>query len=531
MPAGALLAGLLYALAAMPDSGARASAPAGGGAQGEGMARSLTGGVYPLTYGGAAPGGVMDLEAPMPYADLGDGSFTDSSGGFTATGTRTTTLSGRHVTITDQCGALSEGGDGDIALGGSDGDVDCDIPAGASPGNTAASRTAFYELNRIAQQARGYLPANGWLGGQVEAEVNLDIASCFAFWDGTRVRTSQEMGPCANPGQIASVLDHEWGHGMDQNDASGAIVTSGQGGGEGIADVYSALRLADACIGRGLLLSGSTCSGYGDPCVTCDGIRTIDWEDRVSGSPHTLTWVRANCGGTVQCVGAAYSEAIWDLYVRDLGAERGFDSGTAQEVTTRLTYVGGGNASGWFDLAGPPPGAAGCGAGQAYLQLLAADDDDGNLANGTPNMSAIAAAFDRHEIGCTPANGGPVVIDGGCLGGPAEAPALTASTNAGAIDLAWTGVAGAASYSVYRTDGPLGCDLGRILIGATSATAFSDPEVLEGRRYGYVVIPIGASGPSCFGPASECVEIGGDPLVFADGFESGDTAAWSATVP
>ena len=76
-------------------------------------------------------------------------------------------------------------------------------------------------------------------------------------------------------------------------------------------------------------------------------------------------------------------------------------------MTTRLTYIGAGNASGWFDRVGPGPGAAGCGATQAYLQYLAADDDDGNVSNGTPHMDAIASAFDRHEIGCTPAKRWP----------------------------------------------------------------------------------------------------------------------------
>ena len=34
----------------------------------------------------------------------------------------------------------------------------------------------------------------------------------------------------------------------------------------------------------------------------------------------------------------------------------------------------------------------------AYVEVLVADDDDGNLANGTPNVCAIYEAFDRHGI-------------------------------------------------------------------------------------------------------------------------------------
>ena len=46
------------------------------------------------------------------------------------------------------------------------------------------------------------------------------------------------------------MFDHEWGHGMDANDVVGGIASPS---GEGIADIYSALRLNDSCIGRNFL--------------------------------------------------------------------------------------------------------------------------------------------------------------------------------------------------------------------------------------------------------------------------------------
>ena len=130
----------------------------------------------------------------------------------------------------------------------------------------------------------------------------------------------RESGGCANTGQLAGVFDHEWGHGMDDNDVNGSIPSSSQGGGEGMADIYAGLRLNQSCIGRGLFLGGGVCGGYGDPCTPasgCTGVRTIDFAERTSGVPHTLTWVRSNCGTTVHCLGAAYSEAVWDILKRD----------------------------------------------------------------------------------------------------------------------------------------------------------------------------------------------------------------------
>jgi hypothetical protein len=144
----------------------------------------------------------------------------------------------------------------------------------------------------------------------------------------------------------------------------------------------------------------------------------------------------------------------------------------------------------------------GCAATGGYLQFLAADDDNGNIADGTPHMSAIRAAFERHEIHCDT----PAVIDGGCAGGPTAAPVLAATPAAGGADLSWGAVAGAASYAVYRTEGVVGCDSGKVKIGETAGTTFSDAGLLDGRTYFYAVLPTG-SNASCFGPLSACASV------------------------
>ena len=40
-------------------------------------------------------------------------------------------------------------------MGGTNGQHDCTVPGGHSAGDTASSRSAFYEINKIAEQARG----------------------------------------------------------------------------------------------------------------------------------------------------------------------------------------------------------------------------------------------------------------------------------------------------------------------------------------------------------------------------------------
>jgi hypothetical protein len=59
-------------------------------------------------------------------------------------------------------------------------------------------------------------------------------------------------------GELSGVIVHEWGHGLDNNDNDGKI---SKPSGEGIADVYAALRMDDSCIGRGFFRSGGSCTG------------------------------------------------------------------------------------------------------------------------------------------------------------------------------------------------------------------------------------------------------------------------------
>jgi hypothetical protein len=165
----------------------------------------------------------------------------------------------------------------------------------------------------------------------------------------------------------------EWGHGMDANDANPGIASPS---GEGIADLYAALRLGTSCIGRNFFQS-ETCAN----CKTCSGVRDIDYLKR-SGSPQTFTWSNTNCGTNVHCKGYTYSEAVWSLYKRHLQSPPyNYDDYTALEIVTRLTYIGGGSVVSWYS--GTPP-YGGCAATSGYKKFLTADDDNGNLNDGTP---------------------------------------------------------------------------------------------------------------------------------------------------
>ncbi len=498
-------------------------------------ARQVTGGVYPVSNDGAGDDGTEQAGWPMPYAELdvgGEKLYTDGGGNLLvcADATVTTELNGTYLRMNDLCGALSESTAGATLDLGTSGGIDCEVPVGASAGNTHASRSGYFELNRIRAQAASHLPANAWLQGPLTANMNIE-STCNANWSGT-VNFYRSGGGCTNTGEIAGVFDHEWGHGMDANDAAPGVSNPG----EGIADVYASLRLNTSCIGRNFRL-GSNCGGYGDPCTTCDGVRDIDWANRSSGLPHDLAWIDANCGGgsapcggSVHCEGAVYAEAVWDLWHWDLLAPPfSLDLATAREVATRLTYTGAGLVGDWYSCV-DGVGGDGCNADGGYLNYLAADDDDGDLTNGTPHMAAIFNTFHRHGIACPT----PTVQNTPC-GGTLTAPAVVVtSLDRGAL-LTWDPVAGADWYSVYRTDGVHGCDFGKELVATTSELEVVDEALQNGREYSYVVIPgEGSAANTCLGPASSCLSItptaGGHPEIDASSaalsFASGDGDAF-----
>src|SRR5690606_28756276 len=222
-------------------------------------------------------------------------------------------------------------------------------------------------------------------------------------------------GGCANTGEIAAVFDHEWGHGMDANDATPGVSRPG----EGIADLYAIYRLNDSSVGRNFR-PGVNCDGFGDLCLDCTGVRETDWAKHASGEPHDVAWILSPtsgpgggcgapgipgstpCGGGTHCEGHVVSESGWDLVHRDLqgfeGSDFDYDLNTALELGTRLAYEGSGGVTSWYQCV--TDGTGGCNSDSGYLNFLAADDDNGDLTDGTPHMTALFAAFDRHQIAC-----------------------------------------------------------------------------------------------------------------------------------
>jgi hypothetical protein len=152
-----------------------------------------------------------------------------------------------------------------------------------------------------------------------------------------------------------------------------------------------------------------------------------------------------------------------------------------------------------FRFSGSTPWG-GCGANSGYLSFLAADDDNGNINDGTPHMQAIFKAFNDQEIACNT----PSRKDSGCANKPTEAPVVTAVAGHMKATLTWTAVARASKYQVFRTEG-LNCGQGKVLLATLNSNILSyvDEGLANKREYYYIVIPKG-SNEACFGPSSVC---------------------------
>ncbi|OGF63648.1 MAG: hypothetical protein A2Y62_02025 [Candidatus Fischerbacteria bacterium RBG_13_37_8] len=513
--------------------------------------RKIVGMAYPLSNDNCSPQGIA-YKSPMSYTDTGfaaPNNYTSINGLYDWTsGTATTTLSGRYVDITDNCGAISEASaTGDIDMLGANGDHDCTYPSGHSAGDTSSSRSAASEVPQINRMAASWVNYS-WLTTSLVCNVNI-VSTCNAYWNGT-INFFRSGGGCGNTGEIAAVFDHEWAHGIDDNDPNGTISQPG----EVPADVQANQRLHTSCTGEGFWLtyatgcspwqcpssgvvSGNNCSGYGDCCLDCTGIRDADYAKHASGIPHTpVNFVCALCGsggGTpcgkeTHCENAPGAEAQWDLVARDLqAAPFNFDKQTAFEFGNKMIFQGSADVIAWYTCSCASSTSDGCGATNGYMQFITKEDDDGNINNGTPHMTAIYNAWNRHAIACAT----PTVQNSGCSTGPTGAPVLTATPVSNGAQLSWTAVPNAANYYVMKSIGPLGCDLGKIKIATVSGTTYTD-QALDCYGSHYAIWPVG-SNTACLGKTSNCVSIvapvGAPTNVTATGTAANQvTVSWTA---
>ncbi|MDP6932050.1 MAG: hypothetical protein QGG40_04000 [Myxococcota bacterium] len=219
---------------------------------------------------------------------------------------------------------------------------------------TQAEIDSFVFLSQVREWGLTYAPEVSYLDDRLTSNVNLS-GECNAYYDGS-VNFYQATGGCNNTGRIADVNYHEWGHGfhyynLESGTWDGSIS-------EGISDSIAFLMTGDPIIGPYFYTNGS-----GIREVETDRVYPDDWVDEVHYD------------------GLIFAGAIWDLWgalEEDLGEDE------AYEVLNQL----------FVDALKAGPEIP-----DAYDEFVAADDDNGDLSDGTPHLCAIIDAFFAHGLG------------------------------------------------------------------------------------------------------------------------------------
>jgi Zn-dependent metalloprotease len=326
--------------------------------------------------------------------------------------------------------------------------------------STKAERNAYWHANRIRRIAKNWLPGTSWLDNNITINVNIDN-TCNAVWNGA-ANFYRSGGGCNNTGEISDVVHHEWGHGVDGNTHSGDGAT-----GEGTGDTASFHMSHDPEIGPYFRTDGSP-------------VRNMD-KNQTSKGLLTRSNVNSKCpsgsgplGAEVHCEGEIYGQTGWDL-AQALVAKHGYHTGW--RTSERIFFTSLPDAGSYLPEQTDP----------MYDAYLNADDDDGNLANGTPNGQEIYDAFNTHEIAGSPASSSA----------PCTRPSeviVSAVADCDQINLSWDAVSGADHYEVLRAEVRLTAPFFSLGIVPSTQTSFLDTEVAPGMDYWYSVMAVAADG-------------------------------------
>ena len=234
--------------------------------------------------------------------------------------------------------------------------------------STIQERTAYQAVNNIHDHMKVVFPAFTALDNPIETNID-EFGSCNAFYDGNSINFYAEGSSngivCNATAKIPDVVFHEYGHAINSDRYNG----SGWGGGmqngglnEGFADVWALSLTTSPVLGYGFYLNDPT--GY---------VRRYDQNRKVY--PQDLV-------GEVHADGEIIAGAFWDLYLN-------FGNMSQMLDLFKYTYDSGVDA---------PDGDEGALYTDILLEVLYADDNDGNLSNGTPNDLYIVDAFALHGI-------------------------------------------------------------------------------------------------------------------------------------
>jgi len=197
-----------------------------------------------------------------------------------------------------------------------------------------------YEMIAVVEGTTGYCPGNAW-------------------WDGTNINFCAQSTSYGNTGRMADVVYHEYTHGI----TDGIYGSSPIGGDvhEGNSDIGANFLTRESIMGLGFYLNN---------CTT--GIRN---------SQNTLT---DPCSDEIHICGQVIAGFFWDSWQALLAA---YPQAAADSIARSCWHYG------------RKMGLPSTMADQAHWTFVA-DDNDGNLGNGTPHYNQFCLGATNHGFLC-----------------------------------------------------------------------------------------------------------------------------------
>ncbi|MEZ4386747.1 MAG: FlgD immunoglobulin-like domain containing protein [Candidatus Krumholzibacteriia bacterium] len=298
------------------------------------------------------PAGYLNLNVSGVGATTtdADGAWSVAGGG--ATASITATLQGPYVRVYNQNGSSAQFA----------GTATANVPYTLSWDDLNArqdERDTFDAINRVHEFFQLFDPDFYYVNQPINAYINRTDGYCpgNAWWNGT-INFCAAGGSYNNTGELQQVVEHEFGHGIQ--DALLGGTQGNEGLGEGNSDVMGVLLTQESVIGRGF---------YVGNCVS--GIRDAD---------NTLQYPQ-DLQGEVHWDGQIILGFHWDA-MQLLQAAYGRDEGTL--ITARTWHEG--------RMLLQPTNQP-----DQVFATFVADDDNGNLDDGTPHHAMFAEAAANHN--------------------------------------------------------------------------------------------------------------------------------------
>ncbi|MEY3399465.1 MAG: hypothetical protein RL220_2059 [Bacteroidota bacterium] len=228
---------------------------------------------------------------------------------------------------------------------------------------TIKERSAYRSVQAIHDHMKFWMP--DFTDMDFQLPTNVDVSGeCNAFYDGASINFFNIGGGCNATSLIADVVYHEYGHGINGTYYSSVGSQFSNGAmNEGYADYWA------------ISLSNNPHLGQGFYTDSEDGIRRYDVDPK--RYPEDIV-------GEVHADGEIICGAWWDTHLL-MGADWNITMPIFVEAFAGLQ-------ANTFD------GNEGQAFTDVLIDALQADDNDGDISNGTPNGMAIVEGFDMHGI-------------------------------------------------------------------------------------------------------------------------------------